>query len=257
MTTYFVRAKPHTGTLKNLRKKLDSGEILKMNPFGRALDSSLRNAKINEEGYALWEEQDYCSLPLAMERKAVLDQHFQNIEVELTQEGRGWERVRGNLSLWIVGLGLPTRSGDPPVTSSGMPHTQMTQNAPVRMYKKLAEKMFELSDIEERPSVISVPGARAMWLKENVEAASAGAFFGGREFAHIHPPNDGSLHLSLPRKWVKDVVGRGWGDPHPMARMSGSAENILLVYGPRNEDELDIVYNIVLASYKYAKNQLI
>ena len=41
--------------------------------------------------------------------------------------------------------------------------------------------------VEERPSAISVPGARAMGLSEGVPTGPREAFMIGREFAHIHP----------------------------------------------------------------------
>jgi hypothetical protein len=45
-------------------------------PFGKTLQYALDNAKIDQDGYALWVEEDYCTPPLAMERKSVLDIYF-------------------------------------------------------------------------------------------------------------------------------------------------------------------------------------
>ena len=68
MTLYLVRAKPKK-ELTDLRKEMDSGKISKLRPFGQALQHSLENARIdNDDGYALWVEEDYCSPPLAMEQ---------------------------------------------------------------------------------------------------------------------------------------------------------------------------------------------
>ena len=49
-----------------------------MRPFGRSLQYSLENARIDTEDsdFALWVEEDYCSPPLAMEREAVLNQYI-------------------------------------------------------------------------------------------------------------------------------------------------------------------------------------
>jgi hypothetical protein len=60
--------------LENLHGELSSGEISKMRSFGRSLQYSLENARIDTEdsNFALWVEEDYCSPPLAMEREAVL-----------------------------------------------------------------------------------------------------------------------------------------------------------------------------------------
>lgn len=65
-----------------------------MNPFGRELTRSLRRARVRDDGEAVWEEEDYCSPPLAQERDAVLDEYFTGLEWERVEEGEGWDRVR-------------------------------------------------------------------------------------------------------------------------------------------------------------------
>jgi hypothetical protein len=48
-----------------------------------------------------WIEEDYCSPPLAMERKAILDQYFDDIGVEKVKEGQmGWEMINDKPPLW-------------------------------------------------------------------------------------------------------------------------------------------------------------
>lgn len=100
MASYLVRANPKRDLLSDLRRKLDSGEIEKMRPFGRALHQSLTNAKLARDGSAFWEEEDYCNPPLAQERAAVLDIHFDRIQVEQVSEGEGWKRIKDLRPLW-------------------------------------------------------------------------------------------------------------------------------------------------------------
>jgi hypothetical protein len=81
MTLYIVRAKPEND-LSELRKELESGNILKLRPFGKTLHNSLKDARIDTKtGYAFWVEEDYCSPPLAMGRESVLDRYFADITV--------------------------------------------------------------------------------------------------------------------------------------------------------------------------------
>ncbi len=82
MALYIVRARPKND-LSDLRKELNSGEISRLRPFGKTLQYGLDNAKIDQDGYALWIEEDYCSPPLAMERESVLDSYFDDITVQL------------------------------------------------------------------------------------------------------------------------------------------------------------------------------
>ncbi|HJU11673.1 MAG TPA: hypothetical protein VJ728_12390 [Candidatus Binataceae bacterium] len=50
-------------------------------------------ASTQPDGTAIWEEEDYCSPPLAQERTAVLDMYFDEIEVEQVKAGEGWKRI--------------------------------------------------------------------------------------------------------------------------------------------------------------------
>ena len=102
--------------------------------------------------------------------------------------------------------GLPERAGQRPGTTPTNPHTQLDQNPEEVLVRELAQKVFALSDVEERPSAISVPGARALWLRDEVPAGPQEAFMIGREFAHIHPLPDGSLHAALPPELAEEAM---------------------------------------------------
>jgi len=68
--------------LPELKARLVGDEIVVMRPFGQALDFSLKNARLDADGWIVWEEEDYCRPPLAMERAAVLDTYFTDLSVE-------------------------------------------------------------------------------------------------------------------------------------------------------------------------------
>ncbi len=102
MTFYLVKAKPKN-QISELRKELDSGKIINMKPFGKSLQKSLENARIdgNNPDYVIWMEEDYCSPPLAMEREGVLDRYFDDISVErVNTEQDGWDKIKDNQRLW-------------------------------------------------------------------------------------------------------------------------------------------------------------
>ncbi len=101
MVFWLVTAKPRVERLGELRRRLDSREISRMRPFGRSLENGLVNARLREDGSALWEEEDYCVPPLAQERSAVLDYYFDNLTVEdIGDPGRGWEKLTNLPSIW-------------------------------------------------------------------------------------------------------------------------------------------------------------
>ena len=99
MAYYLVRAKAQND-LQSLKADLDQGEIAQMRPFGTALDYSLRNARLDAEGWVVWEEEDYCHPPLAMERAAVLDRYFRDLSVLKVELGDGWKQIDQLPSLW-------------------------------------------------------------------------------------------------------------------------------------------------------------
>jgi len=100
MAYYLVQAKPVGERLPELRHKLDSGEIRVIWPFGQALQYSLENARMQENGVAIWEEEDYCSPPLAQERAAVLDNYFEDLNVVRVEKNKGWKQIEFLPRIW-------------------------------------------------------------------------------------------------------------------------------------------------------------
>jgi phospholipase/carboxylesterase len=96
--------------------------------------------------------------------------------------------------------------------------------------------------------VISVPGARALWLREDLPLAHPEVIARGREFAHIHP--DGSLHVALPPERAREAVSKGWAEPHPLAQYLGN-EGMVMLYTPLDMEELDVVFGLILDSYNF------
>ena len=147
---------------------------------------------------------------------------------------------------------LPTRPGPRPKTTPTNPHTQLDQNAPKDLQQEVADYMFGLSCVRETPSKVSVPGARAMWLHEDCHAGPSNAFMIGREFCHIHPPSDGSLHLNLPLDVGEAAIEKGWAENHPLAVRGFIPKNVVMVYGPRDKDELKVVKWLIATSHAFA-----
>ena len=102
MAYYLVKAQYHRELLRELRSRLDSGEIHQMRPFGTASQYSLDHARLDPQGndWAVWEEEDYCRPPLAQERAAVLDTYFTNLSVEKVKKGQGWQQIDSLPRLW-------------------------------------------------------------------------------------------------------------------------------------------------------------
>lgn len=149
-------------------------------------------------------------------------------------------------------LNLTQRAGPKPETTHGLPHAQITQHGPDHIIDQMREWAFALPDVENRHSLVSVPGARAMVMHE---AASCNheAFMVGREIAHIHPhPDNGSMHVQLPQKDAEEVIKKGWGEHHTLVMKGHRPVGLVMVFSPRDEGELDVVKSILARSYEYA-----
>ena len=94
MAHYLVTARPNPDRLPQLRSELERGAFIDLKPFGQALTESLLNARVQPDGLATWEEEDYCHPPLAEERAAVLDHYFGELEVRPVSRGSGWTEIK-------------------------------------------------------------------------------------------------------------------------------------------------------------------
>jgi phospholipase/carboxylesterase len=147
---------------------------------------------------------------------------------------------------------LPTRSGDRPTVSWTIPQEQQSDTSPPELQEQLLTRIAATPGVRIRQSAISVPGARGFMVEPGADAP-LDAFLvpSAGEFAHQHPEHDGSLHLALPPTLATDAIARGWAVAHPLAGIR-LARGMVMIYGPRDRAELDIVTGIVEASLGYA-----
>jgi hypothetical protein len=149
---------------------------------------------------------------------------------------------------------LPARAGDRPRTTPTNPHTQLDQQpTDLRWVEELAERVFALPGVVEQPSGISVPGARALVLAPGEPTGPPEAFLIDREFAHLHPAPDHSMHAMLPTETVDEAVAAGWAEPHPVALRGLIPRNAVMLYAPRDGAELDVIERLVRASHAFAR----
>jgi hypothetical protein len=145
---------------------------------------------------------------------------------------------------------LPVRNGSPPAmrrptAEQPGPHQQLSQNAPLELQEALFVLGRSLPGVATGRSLVSLPGARAFFLDRELARGPDAAFLAGLEFAHIHAPFDGSLHVTLPDQVTQEVMVQGWGEPHPVQKG-------LLIYGPRDEQELAVAWQHLRISHVFA-----
>ncbi|MCO4773812.1 MAG: phospholipase [Deltaproteobacteria bacterium] len=144
---------------------------------------------------------------------------------------------------------LPVRDDPLQQTSGTVPHVQLDIDPDQEVVDELIRRSFLLPDLENRPTVVSLPGALGMWLTDEVEIAHPEVIVEGREFAHIHP--DGSLHAPLPVARAFEVAETGWGERHPWADDRDGWEGFVMLFTPRSMEELEVTFQLVVESYNH------
>ena len=112
--------------------------------------------------------------------------------------------------------------------------------------------MTSLPGVRAGRSGISLPQTRALHLDPRLARGPREAFMAGTEFAHLHGDGSGSLHLALAPARAADAIGKGWAEQHPAVAMGIAPATLVMVYGPRDDSELAVVWQLLEESYAYA-----
>jgi hypothetical protein len=143
---------------------------------------------------------------------------------------------------------VPARSGPKPSTTPDNPHTQLDQNAPVELQDRLRDHALGLPGVRRGASQVSVPGAVAFYLDEPGEAPTIPQLFSA-EWGHIHPPYDGSLHINVPTELAEQLIAQGWAEYHNVVTRGLVPPIVIMLFGPRDENELAVTKAIVEEAY--------
>lgn len=155
----------------------------------------------------------------------------------------------------LPGGALPPRTGPRPDVSADIPQEQRSDNAPLELQQQVFERIAALPGVTTAQSAISVPGARGLQLAPpRLGPTDAFIVPSAGEFAHVHPGYDGSLHLALPPALAADLVAKGWGVAHPLAGVR-LTPGMVLLFGPRDDAEVEAVVGIVATSHAWASGQ--
>lgn len=145
------------------------------------------------------------------------------------------------------------RQGPRPITSDDGPHRQVDQLAPPGLWGALVARVLALPGTVEGHSQVSPASSRAVFLSdlEHERRPEANLAPGQRlEPVHLHGVTDTSVHLTLPHERGAELVELGWAEPHQYADHGTE----WMIYGPRDEAELDAVISVVAESLAWARS---
>ncbi|MGK7867990.1 luciferase domain-containing protein [Falsiroseomonas sp. E2-1-a20] len=152
-------------------------------------------------------------------------------------------------------MSLPLRVSPRPRTTLTNPHSQLDQQPDRSVIEGLMERLRAMPGVEVAPSHRAPPRTLGFHLPAAAAGGPEEAFLLGREFAHVHPGADGSLHLTLPPGLREDAMRAGWAEPHPLAGVPTVSRQIVMVYAPRDAAEVGVVADLVDASRRYAAGE--
>lgn len=155
---------------------------------------------------------------------------------------------------------LPKRKGAKPVIAPfAVPHRQVDQHndSITRLSQKkifddkVADPdynlLYKLSYLEKHNFGI--------FLKDSAAGNQTVVPVSHAEVGHIHP-TDGSMHIILSPSDTKEVITKGWGELHGLAGQGAAAKTYLMIYSPRDKQELNVTRQILDAAVRYSSYQV-
>lgn len=147
-----------------------------------------------------------------------------------------------------------SQRAEPRIQTSGrVPHVQRGVTPVNEINNELHRLAFSLPGVNQRPTIVSLPGAIGMWLSDDLPIVHPKAIAAGREFAHIHV--DGSLHAPLPYERALEITEKGWGERHPWADSRDGWEGFVMLYTATSEQELKVLMQLITESYNHVTGQ--
>ena len=147
----------------------------------------------------------------------------------------------------------PPRFGPRPRTCRVLPHRQLEQWPPQEILQELVDRCLRLPHVRRQQSRMASPLSLALCLPDEFAAGPPVAFIDSHEFCHLHPPPEGSIHLTLPNWIRRSAIVMGWAEQHPAVRICAMPRALVMVYAPRNRDEVAIVMELIWSSYEFAR----
>jgi hypothetical protein len=136
-----------------------------------------------------------------------------------------------------------------------LPAIQLDQWPDAVMIHRLRERAMRLPSLRARQSRMALPTAKALYIPDADALGPREAFIDGTEFCHLHAAPEGSIHLTLPPVVRLSAIEMGWAEEHPVARTGCVSRYLVLAYAPRDEDELEVVMELIAASWNFARGR--
>lgn len=151
---------------------------------------------------------------------------------------------------------LPNRIGEKPRTVGPAPHQQTSQYPETEAYADVLHGyIMSFERVKNGVSHIGDGGLRAYFFEMDNNTGFDEKFLIDNEFAHIHRHGSYSLHLVLPSEIGEITDRQGRTENHPLAVAGKIPSTNHMLFGARNQQELEVSKVLLRISYLYAIQQ--
>jgi hypothetical protein len=151
----------------------------------------------------------------------------------------------------IASNALPARKGSRPKTIIGPLHIQCDGHGDPKYLKQLVTDVLTWPYIESTPSLVRLPDTIPLRLEEKATTSDPSAFISAREFARVLLGAP-TICMALPLECAHWAIVRGWAEPHYLRSFGLMPPGAVLVYTPKNREELEVCYSFFAAAYHSA-----
>ena len=130
----------------------------------------------------------------------------------------------------------------------GSLHVQCNGHGDPKYLKQLLNDILSWPYIEPTPS--NQVDKVSIRLKELVATDDSSAFIGGTEFARVLFASP-TIILVLPLVCAHWAIVKGWAEPHYLQSFGLLPAGTVIVYTPRNREELKVCYYLFFESYHF------
>jgi hypothetical protein len=146
---------------------------------------------------------------------------------------------------------LPARKGSRPKTLCGPLHIQCGGHGDHKYVNQLVKDVLSWPLIETVPNSQDPTASIPIRFEEGAATLDSAPYISAREFARVL---QGALtiYLALPLVCAHWAIVQGWAEPHYLGSFGLLPAGTVLVYTPKDGEELGICYKLFSAAYHSA-----
>jgi hypothetical protein len=146
---------------------------------------------------------------------------------------------------------LPVRKSSRPRTLRGPLHIQCSGHGDRKYLDQLVRDVLSWPHVEALPDASNPPTAIPIRFEQDAVTLASAPFMSAREFGRVLLGAP-TLYLALPLGCAHRAIVRGWAEPHYLSSFGLMPPGAVVVYTPKDRDQLSVCYTLFYAAYQSA-----